>query len=202
MTSADGRESYGFQSVERWHARPGLIEIETRIGKADPLLRRAGHKRQGKTLACEPTRVRGEVAADLLAHCIEQNRLLDNLARKHLFREPWRQHCFKAKAPRRLDRPHEDFAVALRRRGHGRLQEEAFKDDQNLRQPYGTDRSHWGQLGQHREHPVGSPERSGRECAKPVEPLAPMSSGGESVKLIDERKGVAGEGREVLERPR
>ena len=35
---------------------------------------------------------------------------------------------------------------------------------------------------------------------KPVEPLAPIGRGGQTVELIDERKGVAGEGGEIIER--
>ena len=79
----------------------------------------------------------------------------------------------------------------MRRRRHGRFQEEAFEDDQNLGQRDRTDGSHRGKLGQNREYPVGLPERPRRERAKPVEPLAPVGGGGQSAELIDERKGVA-----------
>ena len=61
---------------------------------------------------------------------------------------------------------------------------------------------HRCQLGQHREHPIGLLERSGRERAESVEPLAPVGRGGQTVELIDEREGVAGEGGEVVERSR
>ena len=38
----------GLQSIEGRHARPGLVEIETRIGEADPAFGRAGRKRQAR----------------------------------------------------------------------------------------------------------------------------------------------------------
>jgi hypothetical protein len=90
----------------------------------------------------------------------------------------------------------------LRRRQHGRFQEEAFEDNQNLGQRYRTDGSHRCQLGHHCEHPVGLPECPRRERTESVEPLVPISGSGKTVELINEREGVSGEGREVLERPR
>src|SRR5437016_3660393 len=42
----------GLQSIEGRHAWPSLVEIETRIGEADPPFGRASRKRQGKELTC------------------------------------------------------------------------------------------------------------------------------------------------------
>jgi hypothetical protein len=49
---------HGFQRVERRHARPCLVEIETGIGETDPALGCADRKCQGETLTFEPALVR------------------------------------------------------------------------------------------------------------------------------------------------
>ena len=125
---------HGFQGVEGRHARPGLIEIEARIGEADPALGRAGRKRKRKALTFKPALVRRKVARHLLAHGIEQDRLLDDLAREHLLGKAWHEHRVEAEPSCGFDRPHEDASIPLRRRRHGCLQEETSENDQNLAQ--------------------------------------------------------------------
>ena len=189
------------QSIEGRHAWPGLTEVETWIGEANPLFGRASRKCQGETLRVEPAGIRGESAADLLARCVEQDRLLNDLAREHLLREARHQHRVEAQPPRRRNWPDEDLAIALRRR-HGGLQHEAFENDQNFAQGHRTDGSHRGQFGQNGEYPVGLSEGTCGERAEPVEPLAPIGVAWQTVEIVNERKGEAGESREIIKRSR
>jgi len=89
----------GFQRVERRHARPSLVEIETGIGETDPALGCAGRKCQRETLTFEPALVRHKAAANLLAHDIKQDRLLDDSARKHPFGEDPARIRIRSSAP-------------------------------------------------------------------------------------------------------
>jgi len=134
----------GFQRVERRHARPSLVEIETGIGETDLALGCAGRKCQRETLTFEPALVRHKAAANLLAQDIEQDRLLDDSARKHLFGEAWQEYGFEAQPPGSLDWANEDPPIALRRRWDGHFQQTTFQDDENFTERDRTNRRHPG----------------------------------------------------------
>jgi hypothetical protein len=191
---------HGFQRVERRHARPSLVEIETGIGETDPALGCAGRKCQRETLTFEPALVRHKAAANLLAQDIKQDRLLDDSARKHPFGEARLEYGFEAQPLASLNWANEDPPIALRRRWHGHFQQTAFEDDENFTERDRTDGRHRCQLGQYREYPVGLLERSRRELAQLVEPLPPLGRGRQTVEQIDQRNGVASEGGQVIER--
>jgi hypothetical protein len=60
--------------------------------------------------------VRGETGAELLADGIEQDRLLDDLARKHPLGEARNKNRVEAQPARCLDGADENLSVALRGR--------------------------------------------------------------------------------------
>ena len=195
------RSPKGFKAIERRNALTGLVEVEAGIGETNTLVGRACDKRQRKTLFVNP-RLVGRKAADLFAYRVEQDRLLDDLAREHLLGESRHEYGVEAHAPRGVDWGDEDFSVALRSGRDGSLQEQRLEHHQDFIQRHWTYGAHRRQLRQHRQHSLGVFERSSGEPAQLVKPFAPVRRLGQAVEQIDERDRVGCEGGEVLERPR
>jgi hypothetical protein len=99
--------THRFERIEGGHARSGFVEIETGIREAYPPFCGAGGKRKSEVPIFEPMLVRGEVAFDLRAQGIEQDRLFDDLAREHLLREARHEDHVEAQSSRSFDRPHD-----------------------------------------------------------------------------------------------
>jgi hypothetical protein len=90
------RSPYGFKGVERGDTWSRLVEVETGIGETDSALGRTGCKCHSETLGFEPALIRYETPADLLANGIEQDRLLDDLAREHFLGKARHEYGFEA----------------------------------------------------------------------------------------------------------
>jgi hypothetical protein len=102
---------------------------------------------------------------------------------------------------RGIDRADENPSVPLHGRRHCGLQEQTSKDNENLVQLDRTDRGHGRELREDCEHAIGLLEGPRRNRPEPIEPLAPACLGGQTVELVNERKGVGGEGGQIVQRP-
>lgn len=190
----------GLKRVEGRNPRARLVrQIEARVGKTDAAFGGADRQGQRQALAMQPALVGGELAADLRPQCIEQERLLDDLARKHSLGQPGDKDGVEAQPARRFDRTHEHLAVVLQRRRDRPFENQGRKYIDDLSQRNRPDRCGRGQLGERRQHPVGMLERPDGEAAQPFEPLAPVGGRGPAVEQIDQRQGISGEGREIVE---
>jgi hypothetical protein len=120
------RGSKGFEAVERGDAWSALFEVQTRIGQANPFVGCTRGQGEGKTLLFNSVLVRRQTA-DLLARCVEQDRLLDDLAREHFLGKAGHEDGVEAHAPRGFNRRDQHFPITLGSRRDSDLQEQRLE---------------------------------------------------------------------------
>ena len=193
----------GFERIEGRNTRARLgLKVKARVGKADPAFGRSDHKRQHQALVLKPALVGREAAADLLSTGIKQDRLLDDLARKHPLGQPRNKHRVEAQPAGRLGRADENLAVAVQRRRDRSFQEQGPEDIHHFAKRNRPNRRDRRQLGKDREYPVGTFERPGGEVAQPPEPVTPIGGRGPAVEEVNHGQGVRGERGQIVESAR
>ncbi len=192
-----------FECIERRHARPRLLEVETRIGENDAGGSGTHGEAQREPLFGHARRRRRKLSlAERSPRRIREQRVLDDLAREDPLRQPRDADHVEDEPACSLDRGDEYGPVAPAGGHHGKLAQPRIEHEPDLVEPHGTDGRHRLELREGSQDRRRRAQRRHGERAQVGEPLAPRGALGERGEPVDEREGHRAEVRKVAERAR
>ena len=161
------------EHIERRHAGPGLVQLDSRERHVQSFRRSTHRKGQLQALVGGAARLRGESGVRGLAPAIGQQRVFADALWEHPLSQAWHEHDLERTAAGRARRTDEDAAMAatgrlVRQRGQPGRQHVA-----NLAQADRADRRERRKLAQHADDAFGFGDHPRRQALEGDEPFTP-----------------------------